>query len=240
MKNKVLFTVSRLLVLVIVATLAIRAAANEVVNNSLQLQTLTITPASGSLVISPTWVFARAGALSGLGENVGGPCPQSITWMSADCSIDPVSLTGFVSANVNAPDGQWVYGSSFSYMYGTFEIVGTSGPVLVQFHAVIPYVQSLTTGLGYESSRIDVGVSFGGHIVVHNQLNYAIGLNSSINDSGIWNVSDSAMFNAGQQYTFGVLMRDDVAANPEPATVLLFLGGLSPIILSRWHAMRLH
>lgn len=238
MKRNVLLTVPQLLVLVIVATLATEATADSIVNNSVQIQSLTISPGSGSVVISPSYVLARAGVINSQSEKACCSCPQTISWFSADCSIDPVSLTGFVSAKVDIPDGQWAYGGSTSWIYGTFEIAGTTGPVLVQFHAVIPFLQSLTTGDDRESSSLSIGVSFDGLGIVNQQLNYDIGRNSSVFNSGIWDVNNSITLNAGQQYFFWVRMEDSVTANPEPSTVLLFLGGLSPIVLSRLRAMR--
>ena len=240
MKRIVLLTISQLVLLLMIPALTTQASANEIVDTYLRIQSLTITPDRGSVVIPTSGGFSHAGLINGY-QNVGGPCPQTVLGASADCSLDPNLLTGFVSMHIDVPTGVWAYGGSEIQFYTTkFAISETTGPVSVQFHTLVDYSVYQQTDLGYDSSLTVFSLGAGNNSIFFKAIGYDLGRGSSVFSSGTWDLNNSITVNAGQDYSFLLWVRTDAAANPEPSTVLLVLGGLSPIVFSRLRAMRRH
>ena len=130
-------------------------SATAITNSSLQLQSLTISLASGSIMFSPTaQSFTQAqNSLGELVSNFGsGTTANSsavVTWANASGTADSISQTASTSANVSIPN---VTGAASSVRRRTlfdlaFSITGTSGPVSMQFAATLPYAQSLMTDI---------------------------------------------------------------------------------------------
>jgi hypothetical protein len=141
-----------------------RLDATAIANSSLQLQSLTITPASGSIMFSPT-AQSFAQAQNSLGELVSNfdsgstaNSSASVTWANASGAADTTSRTASAMANVNLPGA--VVGAANSVGRGTlydlsFSVVGASGPDSVQFSVTIPYIQSLVTdAAGVQATRM--------------------------------------------------------------------------------------
>jgi hypothetical protein len=82
------------------------------------------------------------------------------------------------------------------------EIVGTAGPVSVQLHALVPHVQSLTTGFGFETSDLAFHLGVGTSGGFEKGSTYSIGSHSSVFDSGIWDLNSSITVTAGQPYPY--------------------------------------
>lgn len=230
----------QLAVIVLVAALA-QASATEIVNNSVQLETLSITPASGFIIFNPAYSL-QGGLQNSLNENRFNSCPMAVTWATINCSHSDMPLTLSASTHINIPDGPWVDGGVIQRYYGSFSIAGTSGPVVVQFQALLAYSQALMTGGGEASSQIGFSVYFTSSFsdILDANSDYAIGPRSSILDSGTWDLSNSVILNAGQQYDLTVGVGDGAMANPEPATLWLLLGGMTPIVLKGLRSPRSH
>jgi hypothetical protein len=117
------------------------ANATAIVDNFMQLQSLTITPASGSLVYSPVAVV-HTGAET-LDQHVTcdqsgvfASCSSAETWSSAIAWSDSSSQTSYAYASAN------------SYLEATnFMVTGNQGLVSVDFSAAVPYQQLLRTDM---------------------------------------------------------------------------------------------
>ncbi len=233
------FLLTLCLVLLLAASVVVpRANATAIANSSIMLESLTITPASGSIMFSPT-AQSFAQTQNSLGQVVSnfdsGTTANSsatVTWANASGSADSISQTAFVSANVDLPGS--VVGAASAAGQGTlydfsFSITGTTGPVSVQFSALLPYSQSLLTDLaGVQASSEDIFyLSLDGQPVLFLDLPMTIGSSSSFSASGSPTLSNSMTLTAGQTYNLYLeLDAESSGINvPEPASLSLLLGG---------------
>ena len=213
-------------------------SATAIANSSLQLETLTITPASGTVVFSPT-AQSFAQAQNSLGELVSNfdngttaNSSASVTWANASGVADSISQTASASANVNLPGS--VFGAASSVGRGalydlSFSITGASGPVSVQFSAMLPYSQSLMTDANglQATSEVIFDLSIDGVTVLFLDSPQSIGPSSAFSTSGSPTLTNSMTLNAGQTYNLYLeLDAESSGINvPEPATLSLLLGG---------------
>ena len=214
------------------------ANATAIANSSLQLASLTITPASGSIVFSPT-AQSFAQAQNSLGELVSnfdsGTTANSsavVTWANASGSADSGSLTASASANVSIPN---VTGAASSVGRGAlfdfaFSVTGASGPVAVQFSAMFPFAQSLMTDMyGVQAtSEVILDLSIDGQTVLFFDSPFTIGPSTSLATSGSPTLTNSMTLTAGQTYDLYLEIDSEssgINATPEPATLTLLLGG---------------
>ena len=136
------------------------APASVVVNTSLSLTQLQITPAAGTVQLS-----LSASAFSSVFDSLGGsdfgfdPGPVTASASAATTlanwagAADSTALTASSSSGVHIPGALdaaagTVPGGSYGDLQGTFEIVDTSGgnnPVRVNFSATLSGSQDLTT-----------------------------------------------------------------------------------------------
>jgi hypothetical protein len=215
------------------------ANATAIANSSLQLETLAITSSSGSILFAPT-AQSFAQAQNSLGELVsnfdsGTTAASSavVTWADASGSADSILQTASAIADVNIPSGMAGAASSVgqgSLFDFSFMVTGTTGPVAVQFAAMLPAVQSLMTDeFGMQAtSELVFDLSIDGMPVLFQDSPLSIGPSSSLSNSGTWNLNNSVTLNAGQAYTL-VLQLDAESSGintiPEPATFSLIAGG---------------
>src|SRR5271169_1678489 len=235
--NRFLLTLCLVLMLEALVV-APRANATAIANSSLQLASLTITPASGSIMFSPT-AQSFAQAQNSLGELVSNfdsgttaNSSASVTWGNASGSADSILQTAFVSANVHLPGSvvgaASVAGQGALYDF-SFSITGTTGPVSVQFSALLPYSQSLMTDAAglQATSEVIFDLSLDGNTVLFLDSPMTIGPSSSFSTSGSPALSNSMTLTAGQTYDLYLELDAESSGinTPEPATLSLLLGG---------------
>lgn len=234
-----LISLSRItsLLLLVLAAIAVtpRANATAIAISSLQLASLTITPSSGWIIFSPT-AEAFAQAQNSLGELVADyntgvivNSSASVTWASASSSADSISRNMAVFSNVNIPGEGAASAIGIATLYDySFSITGTTGPVSVQFDAMLPFMQFLMTdAYGLEaSSDLVFYLGIDGTPVLFKDSPEYIGPNSSFFSSGTWSLSNSVILMANQPYILYAEVDDDPAPAPEPATLSLLLGGV--------------
>lgn len=240
-------------VMLVIATLtaAPPAGATATANSSLQLESLTITPASGSVVFSPT-AQSFAQAQNSLGElvtnfdtGVTASSSATVTWVNASGSADSISQTGSALANVNIP-GSFV-GAASSVGRGvlydfSFSITGTTGIVSVQFGAMLNSAQSLMTdALGLQAtSEVIFDLTIDGQTLLFTDSPFTIGPSQSFTAGGPVNLNSTMDLTAGQTYNLYLELDAESSAinTPEPATLSLLAGALVPLLYRRLRPSR--
>lgn len=226
------------------------ASATAIANSSIQLESLTITPANGTIMLSPT-ARSFAQAQNSLGQLVSnfdsGTTANSnsvVIWANASGSADSISRTASSSANVNIPN---VTGAANSVGRGSlfdtaFSITGTSGPVSVQFSATLPYAQTLMTDI-YDvqaTSEVVFDLTIDGSAVLFLDSPHVIGPSTSLATSASPTLNNSMTLTAGQTYDLFLEIDSEssgINATPEPATLSLLAGGaLLAVIRRRPHS----
>lgn len=238
--------------LLLVVAAAAPVSATAIANSSIQLSSLSITPANGSIMFSPT-AQSFAQAQNSLGELVSnsdsGTTANSnavVTWANASGSADSISQTAATSANVSIPN---VTGAASSVGRGSlfdlaFSVTGASGPVAVQFSAMFPYAQSLMTDIyGVQAtSEVILGLSIDGSTVLFFDSPLVIGSSTSLATSGSPTLTNSMTLMAGQTYDLYLEIDSEssgINTTPEPATLTLLLGGaIVPFVRRRLRSFR--
>jgi hypothetical protein len=211
-----------------------QARATVIMDSSLQLQSLVITPASGSATLSLQG--GSFGFVANESREVAfTPCPFGVTGASLNCSVDVNAPTASVSAHVDT--GGSVLGGVFTNLHGSLTISGASGPVQVDFHAVFPYLQSLQSDIDIAESRLSLDLFVDGQSFQNVSL-YDLKRGQFVFDSGVWDVHSVLTLSPDVPYNFNMTISDSFRANPEPPTAWLFLGFIAVLLLSRYHSAR--
>ena len=154
--------------IVFLFSLAVRA--DVIVNTSLSLTGLSITPASGSVQLQTPF---SASAFAQTQDNLGGSGQQfntvsgratsasaSTSLTSATATASVSGLSASASGSVNIPEisafGAATANGGPGSLMGSFEIVGTSGSVSVDFAASLTGSQSLFANGGGESAKSEI------------------------------------------------------------------------------------
>jgi hypothetical protein len=236
--------------------------AGTIVNSSLSLTHLQITPSlgtdSGFVQIQPgVYGPVFAGVYDSLGEldtefnfNIDGPASisASVSLASASAAADGSLLTASAISGVNVPDitaNAATDPNANAQLSGTFEIVDTTNtgtnPVDVLFSAALAASQSLvTTAYGNESSSEvtfqfslpDIGAV--PFLSYDNALNF--GSNQSVSVSSSPTLSASTTLMTNTPYTFSLETdseSDGGSMTPEPASMFLAAAGLAALAAGR-------
>jgi len=223
------------------------ANATAIAISQMALESLSIVPASGSITFSSSVAGAVAVAQNPLeiarDEQLGPTVFAHAAVNSANASSfgDSMSRTGFVVGYINSLQRYTTPISAQAYAYpydrSSFSITGTSGPVLVQVSASVPYAQSLATTDGrFSTSTIQFFVDMAGSIVLVAESDLVAFPYSSLSKTDTWNLSNSLTLEAGQTYSIDVGLNSYSLVGillPEPETLSLFLAGVLSSILLR-------
>jgi hypothetical protein len=239
-------------VILVAMTTAPPASATAIASSSVQLQSLTVTPSSGTMVFSPfaSWYAIVTNSLGEFditfGNGVAGSTTSSVTGGTASAAADTNSLTASASADVNiVGNGAASAGAIARASYLPFSIVGASGPVTVQFDATVVFQQSLMTG-ALSSAHSDVGYRLGlftvqlpfpvGGDIQFASSNNTVGPNSTWVNTGTWSFTASETLMPGVQYNLiaDLGSSSDAVVTPEPGALSLVLAGiLTPLVRRR-------
>jgi hypothetical protein len=230
--------------------------ADVIVSTSLSLAGLAITPASGSVQLqTPFSASAFAQAQDSLGGssqqfntiNDGATSASASTSLgNANAAASVPGLTATASSGVNIPEisasaTATANGGPGSLM-GSFEIVGTSGPVSVDFAASLSGNQSLLTDGGGESAKSEIAfslllpdVSSSPLLFYDNSL--SIGPDSFLISPYGNTLSDSVVLQANTPYLLiGNVDSESSGLNVVPEPSLAVLTALA--LLTLWFARR--
>lgn len=185
-------------------------SATAITNSSFELQSLTIAPANGSIMSSPT-AQSFTQSQNSLGELVSnldsGTTANSsavVTWANASGTADSISQTASR---------------------------GTSGPLSLQFAATLPYAQSLMTDIyGVEgTSEVIFNLTVDGSAVLFLDSPLVIAPSTSLGIRASPTLTNSMTLTAGQTCDFYMEIASEssgVNTTPELATLLLLLGNV--------------
>ncbi|MBV9154819.1 MAG: PEP-CTERM sorting domain-containing protein [Acidobacteriaceae bacterium] len=229
--------------------------ADAIVDNSLSLTGLQITPASGSVQLQSGFAasaFAEAkDSLGGFSQQFttvddGATSASAATTLAhANAAASVPGLTASTSGGVNIPEinafAESTANGGPGSLIGSFEIVGTSGPVSVQLAAPLMGSQSLlTTGGGrFATSEIFFSlllpsVSSSPLLFYDNPLR--IGPNSKLNFTYSNTLTASVTLQADTPYLLIAEVDPDSSAlngTPEPSLFALTALGLCVLFVAR-------
>jgi hypothetical protein len=249
-----------LLVALVLAPLFLtpRANATAIAVGSLQLQSLAITPVSGSVMFSPT-ADAFAQAQNSLGEGAyiystdGTLASAAVTWANASgvASANGSSYSGSVGAGVDIPgeiDAAALSEEGHADLIDYSFALSNAGSVT--FSAILVPSQSLTTDANGIQASSEVTFSLSlysntGGTVASNLLYFdsllSVGPSGSLLMSPVQTpISNSVSLDAGSYSAYLSLDAEASAVNtvPEPSTFALLLGGALFEIARRARSMR--
>jgi hypothetical protein len=223
--------------------------ADVVVSTSVDLTQIQIVPASGSVeFLSPgtAQVFAQAqDSLGGLDQNFDSVSDSSTTLSVSTAvanaggtasfpTLSAVATSGVILPNIAAFASSSSNGSFPGSLSGSFEIIGTAGPVSVQFKAPLVIDQSLSThegGISASSETIFNLVSpdiNNGSPLLFFDNPLTIGPNTSTSFTQSPTLTDSVTLQPDTPYFLiaGVDAESSGLSAPEPSFLVIFALGL--------------
>jgi len=225
--------------------------AGVVVNSTLSLTQLSITPGAGTLqYLPPFTATALADAHDSLGgadsnfdsqdDAVAGATATAFL-ASANASADAPNKLATAASFINIPDIDASAGSTGQgTLLGFFQITGTTDPVLVQISAILSGNQTLITGPG-GSARSEIIFSLILPDIESNPLLFydnllEIGPNQSTANSPGQTLSQSVTLQPDTPY-FLIAQVDSESSGvnsvPEPSCAFLIATGASLMLLRR-------
>jgi hypothetical protein len=254
----------RLTVCLVVILIALAAAphvsATVIANGSLQLESLTITASSGVVNTFGYSALATAAGANSLNEvfnkseNTDNPTAfGAITWVEAGVSVQtrplPATAAAVIGMGIPGTLDAEVHGIAEGDFYFSLDITGATGPVSVTLDAVLPYMLSVSTDkFGRGTGVLGFSVFIAPPVDIYALYwspNLTVGRNSSSFISGTHSMERQVTLMAGQTYDLAVDVTAwvpgavNTSTTPEPATLILFLGGLlPPMVIRRWRSSR--
>ncbi len=226
-------------------------------SSSISLSSLTITPASGSVVFTDPWssqVFAQAqNSFGGFDQNFNNglgtivSTNATVMFASGAAVADPINLlmnTSNATSMVHIPNEPIGFVAASSQgtadiFNSTFMITGGTGPVNVTFNAMLNSLQTLFTdkfGIN-ATSEVVFALTVNGNVVLFRDSPLAIGSNMFAQLPFNGNVGpNSVMLNYNQDYTIGMELDAESSGQsvPEPSTIALLFGGPALAFARRW------
>ncbi len=228
------------------------ANASALINSSVELQSLSVTPSSGTAILDLT--ASSVSVLSNsLGEQGGWDISgqpniwqhQSITWGNVSGLADNRLPTFEVLADNLIPPGTMggsVLASVQQTFVGTLTITGSDGPVDVQFDAMVHFLQSAATdSFGLARSQERFSMSLEDDSLLSYDLDNTVGHGTVFLAQGTDTVDTSLTLMTNHAYHFVfdaeiVSESSNSTSTPEPATLWLLLGGVAPAVFRRFYS----
>jgi len=230
---------------------AFSASGTTMISGSLDLNDFSATPSSGSIQWG-TWTlsaFASVNNSNGAVDSqfqtgpVSAHASASVLYASANSSANYPAVNGrfgHVDGRVNLPGGTNAAASvnpSLSTFATTFRIIGTSGPLQVNFSALLSFALTAMTGAtGTASGEVIFNLNVDGASVLSFFDQVIVGPNGSVSDSFYPNLTDTITLDSSIPHTFFLSMDTDYFASTVPdqgETYLLLLIGLSAVVVGR-------
>lgn len=210
------------------------ARAAVIIDHSIQLQSLTITPDSGFATLSSITTYSFGYLANSNSEVMIGPCPIVVTGGSIGCSISTSPLSAMLFGHFDTNYVGSIMGGASTGAYGSIMISGMGSPVLVNFHAVLPYSQVMQSDIDIASSSISFFLYVNGQSIFNYLSEYDITRGQFVSDSGVLDLQGALALSPGYIYEFTLGIGDGARANPEPSTLWLLLGATPVLSLHRF------
>jgi len=224
-------------------------------SSTMDLTSLTITPASGTVVFDPTTTTSEAFAQaqnsfggfdqeynSGLGTKVTSNAMTQFACGKA--AADPVNLVLNSYSNVNIPNEPIGFVAASSQgtadIYNTnFMITGGTGSVNVTFDSFLKWVQNLATNINgiNATSEVVFSLAINGTQVLFLDSPLMVGSNASASiENNNYELKNSTMLNYNEDYE--IYIETDAESSgqsmPEPSTLALLFSGPALAFGRRW------
>ena len=223
-------------------------------SSSISLTSLTITPASGSVVFTDPWsaeVFAQAqNSLGGFNQNFNSSIGSQVQtnafvqFATGQALADPVNLVLSAGSTVNIPTIPIGFVSASSQgtadlFNSSFMITGGTGQVNVTFNAMLNSLQTLFTDVHGISATSEVifTLAINGQVVLFRDSPLMIGSNMFAQLPFNGSVGpNSMMLDYGVPYTIFLELDSETGGQsmPEPSTIALLIGGPALAFARRW------
>lgn len=223
--------------------------AGVIANSSLTLTQFQILPSSGSVqFLSPITATAFAQALDSLGGldqhfnsiDDGATSAAALSALAgATAGASATAFTGSAISSVGIPGIESI-GSSTAQasLSGSFEIVGPSSPVAVQFSAMLGLAQTLSTLDGGLSASSELSFSLtlddGDQPLFFDNI-LPVPPDSTSSSSSTDPMNGSATLDPNVPFTFTLSLDSETRGqdSPEPAAILLSAAGLAAVFVRR-------
>lgn len=221
----------------------------------MDLTSLTITAASGTVVFDPTMTTSEAFAQaqnsfggfdqdynSALGAKVSSNA--MVQFAAGKALADPVNLVLKSYSNVNIPNEPIGFVAASSQgtadiLNSNFMITGGTGPVNVTFDAMLKWIQSVATDIHgiNASSEVVFSLAINGTQVLFLDSPLMVGSNASASiNQNPYDLKNSIMMNYDQDYTIFIEVDSESSGQsvPEPSTIALLIGGPALALARQW------
>lgn len=251
--------VALLLLLLAISMLAVPPLwASSDSSSSISLTSLSITPASGSVVFTDPWssqVFAQAqNSFGGFDQEFNSSNMSQIVstnaavmFASGGALADPINLlmnTSNATSMVHIPNEPIGFVAASSQgtadiFNSTFMITGGTGSTNVTFNAMLNSLQTLMTDIHgiNATSEVIFTLEVNGNVVLFRDSPLMIGSNMFAQLPFNGSVGpNSMMLNYGEPYTFFLELDAESGGQsmPEPSTIALLFGGPALVLARRW------
>ena|SRR5271157_374323 len=222
-------------------------------SSSISLTSLTITPASGSVVFTDPWTaeaFAQAqNSLGGFNQNFNSSIGSQVQanafvqFATGQALADPVNLVLSAGSTVNIPTIPIGFVSASSQgtadiFNSTFMVTGGTGQVNVTFNAMLNSLQTLFTDIHgiNATSEVVFALAINGNVVLFRDSPLVIGSNMSQELPFSGTLTNMMTLNYDEDYTIYLELDAESSGQsvPEPSTIALLVGGPALAFARRW------